>query len=182
MLCRLSGTVDYMLYISGQRHSICSTGALPPVTIASHHHHIRSHVQCHGHETILLQVIKLDHDFGTAVSGVLADGQARVLALWGSYSEQASTSILGEPARLPNPQLPCMLVSLSLGNPAFWLYIGCMTFDSPWTHRSTRRSTNGWRARQRGLSPRGWAACLQQCGRSPSRRRTGSQPVAQPLH
>jgi hypothetical protein len=37
------------------------------------------------------QVIKLDHDFGTAVSGVLTDSQARVLALWGSYSEQAGT-------------------------------------------------------------------------------------------
>lgn len=36
----------------------------------------------------LAQVIKLDHDFGTAVSGVLTDGHARVLALWGSYSEQ----------------------------------------------------------------------------------------------
>ena len=33
-------------------------------------------------------MIKLDQDFGTSVSGVLADGQARVLAFWGSYAEQ----------------------------------------------------------------------------------------------
>mmetsp|Transcript_5922 Transcript_5922/g.16926 ORF Transcript_5922/g.16926 Transcript_5922/m.16926 type:complete len:1162 (-) Transcript_5922:780-4265(-) len=34
------------------------------------------------------EVIKLDQTFGSSTSGVLTDGQARVMALWGSYSEQ----------------------------------------------------------------------------------------------
>ena len=57
-----------------------------------------------AHHLPLLQVIKLDHDFGTAVSGVLTDSQARVLALWGSYSEQA-----GIPSHTCTPA-DCLLV------------------------------------------------------------------------
>lgn len=34
------------------------------------------------------EVIKLDHSFGTSISGVLTDDNANVLALWASYSEQ----------------------------------------------------------------------------------------------
>ncbi|GBF93978.1 protease Do-like [Raphidocelis subcapitata] len=34
------------------------------------------------------EVVKLDHDFGLAFSGVLTDDAGRVRALWGSYAEQ----------------------------------------------------------------------------------------------
>ena len=35
-----------------------------------------------------VQVVKVDHDFGTTFSGVLTDGCGRIRALWGSYAEQ----------------------------------------------------------------------------------------------
>jgi hypothetical protein len=38
----------------------------------------------------VLQVIKLDHDFGSSFSGVLANKQGQVRAIWASYSEQIS--------------------------------------------------------------------------------------------
>ena len=34
------------------------------------------------------EVVKLDHDFGSAFSGVITDDAGRVRALWGSYAEQ----------------------------------------------------------------------------------------------
>ncbi len=34
------------------------------------------------------EVVKLDHDFGVAVAGVLTDDRGVVRAMWGSYSEQ----------------------------------------------------------------------------------------------
>ena len=35
-----------------------------------------------------VQVVKVDHDFGTTFSGVLTDRCGRIRALWGSYAEQ----------------------------------------------------------------------------------------------
>jgi hypothetical protein len=73
-----------------------------------------------------LQVIKLDHDFGTAVSGVLTDNQARVLALWGSYSEQAGT-----PCRCTSadrPHVICHATSVDAFSSSLIVY--AMQFDS----------------------------------------------------
>lgn len=39
--------------------------------------------------------MKLDQDFGATFSGVLADGEGRVRALWGSYGEQVGASDVG---------------------------------------------------------------------------------------
>lgn len=39
-----------------------------------------------------MQVIKLDHDFGTTFGGMLTDEQGGVRALWASYSEQQGSS------------------------------------------------------------------------------------------
>lgn len=43
-----------------------------------------------GFEQYLWQVVKLDHDFGSTFSGVLANRQGQVRAIWASYSEQVN--------------------------------------------------------------------------------------------
>jgi hypothetical protein len=37
---------------------------------------------------LVLQVVKLDIDFGSSFSGVLVDSKDQLRALWASYSEQ----------------------------------------------------------------------------------------------
>ncbi len=48
-----------------------------------------------------VQVVKLDHDFGSAFSGVLVDAGDRLRALWASYSEQVNSEDRELTAGLP---------------------------------------------------------------------------------
>ena len=48
-----------------------------------------------------VQVVKLDHDFGSAFSGVLVDAADRLRALWASYSEQINSEDRELTAGLP---------------------------------------------------------------------------------
>ncbi len=56
-----------------------------------------------------VQVVKVDHDFGTTFSGVLTDRCGRIRALWGSYAEQRGGDEVefcaGMPAALWTPWL-----------------------------------------------------------------------------
>lgn len=42
----------------------------------------------------MMQVVKLDIDFGSAFSGILVDGKDKLRALWASYSEQVMLTAL----------------------------------------------------------------------------------------
>lgn len=75
------------VYLVGLSRSLQATSRKSIVTNPSAALNISS-ADCPRYRAINMEVIELDTDFGSTFSGVLADEQGRVQAIWGSFSTQ----------------------------------------------------------------------------------------------